>query len=126
MVALDVRIYDVATSQIIDSVRAEGKASSSAVGVSVQREGWSMSGAGFSQTPLGHATREAIDNAVAFIVKRMETLPWEGRIATLDADPAGVVSTIYINVGSRLGLKVGDRFTILRPGPRSSIRRRRW
>lgn len=114
-VVLDVRLYEVATGQILDSVKAEGRASASANAVDIDKAGFKMSASGFSQTPLGHATRQAIERAVAFICKRMEELPWEGRIAELDAEN-GQVSSIYINAGSEMGLKVGDNLEILRPG----------
>jgi len=115
-VVLDVRLYSVTTGQILDSVKAEGRAKSSATAVDVDKEDIKMSASGFSQTPLGHATRQAIERAVAFIVKRMEKVPWEGRVAAVDADETGAVTTAYINAGSRAGLKVGDKFEVLRPG----------
>lgn len=46
----------------------------------------------------------------------MEELPWEGRIAELDMDESGNLTTIYINAGSNAGLKVGDKFEAFRPG----------
>lgn len=115
-VVLDIRLFDTTTGQILDSVRAEGRASSSAAAVDISREEIKMSASGFSQSPLGAATREAIQRAVAFIVWRMETIPWEGRIAALDPETGGPVTTIYLNAGSAAGLKVGDQFEILRPG----------
>lgn len=110
MVVLDVRIYDVATGVILDSVKADGKAKSSGVALEIDKEGWQMSGSQFKQSPLGEATREAIEKAVKFICERMEIVPWEGRIAELDGD------TMYLNAGSQIGLKVGDTLQIIRPG----------
>lgn len=114
-VTLDIRIYDVATGVILDSVKAEGQASSSATGVDIDKPGWKMSASGFSKSPLGDATRQAITKCVESIIKRMETVPWEGRIAEMDEDN-GNVSAIYINAGSRMGLKQGDKLLIMRPG----------
>jgi curli biogenesis system outer membrane secretion channel CsgG len=114
-VVLDVRMYEVATGRIMDSVKAEGRASSSAVSVGIDREGWSMASAGFSQTPLGQASRQAIERAVQAIIERTAVIPWEGRVAAIDPE-GGPASTIYINAGTAAGLKVGDRFEVLEPG----------
>lgn len=115
-VVLDIRLYSSVTGQILDSAKAEGRAASSAVSLDVNREDYKMSASGFSQTPLGQASRQAIERAVAGIIARMEQVPWEGRIAALDTADAGTVTTIYINAGKAAGLKEGDRFEILRPG----------
>ncbi len=116
MVALDIRIYDVATGVILDSVRAEGKAKSSAASLTIDKEELKMDANTFKSSPLGKASREAINKAVDAIIKRMEVIPWEGRIAEIDNDDAGNVSAIYINAGSELGLKPGMRLEILQPG----------
>jgi len=115
-VVLDIRLYDATTGQIIDSVKAEGRAKSSAATVDIQTDELNMSASGFSQSPLGQASRQAIERAVAFIIKRMEEVPWEGRIAEIDTDESGKITTIYINAGTNAGLKVGDQFEIYRPG----------
>lgn len=115
-VVLDIRLYDATTSQIIDSVKAEGRAASSGTSVDIDTDKLTMSASGFSQSPLGQATRQAIERAVKFIIERIEEMPWEGRIAELDVDESGKLTTIYINAGSNAGLKVGDKFEIFRPG----------
>jgi curli biogenesis system outer membrane secretion channel CsgG len=114
-VTLDIRIYDVETGEILDSVQAEGRSGSTGANVSVDQQDWQMSGSGFSQTPLGRASREAIDRAVQSICERMEKRPWEGRIAEIEAEADGSVA-LYINAGTKLGLKQGDVLQILRPG----------
>jgi len=115
-VVLDIRIYDATTGVILDSVKAEGRAKSSSTSIDINRPEFQMSGAGFKQTPLGHATRQAIERAVLGICARMDKIPWEGRIAELDADGSGNVLGIYLNAGSETGLKVGDELEILTAG----------
>jgi curli biogenesis system outer membrane secretion channel CsgG len=115
-VVLDIRIYSATTGQVVDSVKAEGRASSSGASIDVDTDEVKMSASGFSQSPLGQATRQAIERAVKFIIERMEEMPWEGRIAEMDTDESGSVATIYINAGSSTGFKVGDEFEIYRPG----------
>ena len=116
MVALDIRLYDTTTGQILDSVRAEGKAKGKAVGIDVDKGDVKMSASNFQQSPLGKATREAIEKAVAKIVERMEAVAWEARIAEIDPGENGAPDTIYLNMGSDAGLKVGDVLEIFHPG----------
>lgn len=124
-VVLDIRLYDTTTGQIIDSVKAEGRAKGSATGIGFdnssigangQQEGYKMSAAGFNQTPLGQATRQAIEKAVVQIIARMEKVVWEGAIAEIDAQEGVPAVTLYLNAGSDMGLKVGDCFEIFHPG----------
>jgi curli biogenesis system outer membrane secretion channel CsgG len=116
-VVLDIRIYDANTGQIIDSVKADGHAKSSAVSIDLQiGEDWKLGGSSFSQTPLGQATREAIEKAVCAICKRMDTMPWEGRIAELDQEGDAPPTAVYINAGSLVGFKVGDQLEVFRAG----------
>lgn len=116
-VVLDIRMYDTTTGQILDSVKASGSAKSSATALDIEKPDYTMSAKGFAQSPLGDATRQAIDKAVQFICARMEKLPWEGRIAEMDVESQGAPpSAIYINAGSDMNLKVGDKLDIFHPG----------
>jgi curli biogenesis system outer membrane secretion channel CsgG len=94
MVALDIRIYDSVTGVIIDSVRAEGRAKATSQGFNFNLGDIKLGSSSFNATPLGQATRQAIEKAVAFICERMEKKA----------------------AGSREGLKVGDEFEVLKPG----------
>ena len=113
MVGLDIRIYDAATGQILDSVRAEGKAKSSATAMGIDRDDWKVGGSSFKQSPLGAATRQAISRAVVGICKRMDVMPWEGRIADIDTNAP---LTLYLNAGAQSGMKQGMQLEIVRPG----------
>jgi hypothetical protein len=115
-VVLDIRMYNVETGQVIDSVKAEGHAKSSGKAIDIDKFDVKMSASTFSQTPLGNATRQAIEQAVDLIIKRMEVIPWEGRIAAIETSEGETQPTIYINAGARSGLKEGDAFEVWRPG----------
>ena len=115
-VGLDIRLYDVATGVVLDSVKAEGRAKSSATAVDVDKPDWKVSGSSFKQSPLGAATRQAINKAVVLICMRMDAIPWEGRIAEIEADTAGGPPTIYLNAGSQVGMKEGYKLEVFRPG----------
>src|SRR5579871_5579775 len=95
-VVLDIRIYDPATSQILDSVQGTGKVKSSAASLNLNLKEINLGGSSFQESPLGEATRKAIADCVKKICNRMEKLPWEARIAELEADG----QTLYMNAGA--------------------------
>lgn len=70
-IAMDIRIIDTKTSQIVAATSVEGKASSFALG-GVTRIGGSLPVAlgGFSKTPTEKAIRVCIQKAVDFIASR--------------------------------------------------------
>lgn len=113
LVGLDIRIYDVATGQILDSVKAMGKAKSSGTAVNVDKPDWKVGGTSFKQSPLGEATRNAITKAVIAICGRMDLIPWEGKIADIEE---GTPPTLYLNSGTQVGMKEGMTLEIVRPG----------
>lgn len=55
---------------------------------------------------LGQATRQAIEQAVIFIIRSTEQVPWTGRVVEV----AG--GQVYINAGASAGVKPGDRFMV--------------
>jgi hypothetical protein len=115
MVALDIRIYDANTGQILDSVRAEGRAKSSENSANVEIKDSKVGTSAFNSTPLGAASREAIDKAVKFICDRMEKHPWEGAIAEIDVENDKIIA-LYLNAGKRTGISEGDEFDVFRSG----------
>jgi curli biogenesis system outer membrane secretion channel CsgG len=114
-VAIDLRLYDASTGQILDSTTAEGRAKAGGNAVSVATQSAGMDTSSFASTPLGQACREAIQQAVKFICDRMERVRWEGAIAEIDAEN-DQISALYLNAGRRTGIKVGDEFDIFRAG----------
>ena len=63
-------------------------------------------GDAFNNTVLGQATRQAIAQGVAFIVRSMERVPWTARIVDVAGDQ------VYVNAGFSAGLKAGDVFSV--------------
>lgn len=100
-VAVDVRLVDSSTAQILSSMNAEASAQSTGLGFAAQIKGVSFGSDAFEKTPLGQATREAIYKAVMQIIKEMETVPWTGRVVQVkDGD-------VYVNAGTHVNLKPG-------------------
>lgn len=109
-VGLIIRLIDTTTSQVLDSQRVEGKAKSGGLGFTTTIKDVSFGSAGFKKTPLGKATQQAIDSAVAFIISKMEGVPFQGKVVSVKGDK------IYLNVGKRNGVHSGASFLVYRPG----------
>jgi curli biogenesis system outer membrane secretion channel CsgG len=107
VVVLDIRIVDTQTGQILDSVKAEGRAKASAQKLDLK--------IGSESEPLAEAARKALSEAVKAICARMEKMPWEARVSEMDKD-GETVSSLYVNAGSLMGVKEGDEFEIYHPG----------
>ncbi|PJA48160.1 MAG: hypothetical protein CO171_07995, partial [Syntrophobacterales bacterium CG_4_9_14_3_um_filter_49_8] len=82
----------------------------SGLALAARVKGISFGGGGFQKTPIGKAVRECIQEAVNYIVVKMETMPWQGRIVTVKE------GSVYINAGEETNIKIGDILTVYRAG----------
>ncbi len=69
-----------------------------------------VSASGFEDTPLGEATRDAVQQAVASIIAEIGDEPWEGRVVTVRD------GQVYVNAGAEAGIQVGDVLEVFRVG----------
>ena len=106
MVALDLRLIDAVTGEVVFSKRVQGQASMSGASAELTRGAQEFSLAKYQNTPLGHASREAIAGAVAAIVAEMKDRPWSARVIdTRDG-------LVYINAGAQQGVRPGMEFDV--------------
>lgn len=105
-VAVDIRMFDASTGEIIESHRTEQKANTVIMTGGVKIGDVVIGGLDFHKTPLGKATRLAIEDMVDFIVGELKTKSWEGRIVTVRDD------NVIINAGSDIGIKIGDMMEV--------------
>ncbi len=61
---------------------------------------------GFQNDNVGKACEDAVVQAVGFLVKQVEAMPWEGTVLLAKPDK------IVLNRGSREGVKVGNKFDV--------------
>lgn len=105
------------TIYIVDSQTGQVKASKSVVGKSgaqgldVGYSGHSLGGltgglGGFEKDNMGKATADAVNQAVAFLVAQLDSIPWEGTVVLAKPDK------VIINRGSREGVAVGQVFDV--------------
>ncbi|MDH3495560.1 MAG: hypothetical protein OER21_02240 [Gemmatimonadota bacterium] len=110
LLVLDSRIIEVETGQITTSVKSEAEAEQSMNNFDLGTAVFDYNAADFEKTPLGAATREAVSDAVAQIVKELGDTPWQGRVVTVRS------GQVYVNAGEDMGLRVGDVLEVFRPG----------
>ncbi len=103
-VAVDIRLIDTTTGQVLYSHNAAGHAEASGVGVGIARGQVDFHAEGFKKTPLGQATRQAISDCVNFIISKMEAVPFSAKVIKVAGD------NIYINAGTNLNIKPGMVF----------------
>jgi curli biogenesis system outer membrane secretion channel CsgG len=112
-VALDIRLIDANTGQVIASASATGTAPSTGAGATVlgpQGSGVMLGGEAFFSTPIGRATRQAISKAVAFILDRTPMQETSLLVVKVDGDQ------VFINAGANESLRAGDIFTVYSKG----------
>jgi curli biogenesis system outer membrane secretion channel CsgG len=107
-VALDLRIVDTLTGEVVKAFKVQRRVTSMNVGVSGNFKGLPVATNQFFNTPIGDATRKALNDAVLQIAAALAALPWQGQVVEVDGN------TVYINAGSEAGIVSGDRVTIRR------------
>jgi curli biogenesis system outer membrane secretion channel CsgG len=109
-VAIDLKMFDAATGVILEAKNVEKKIEESGLALAAKVHGISFGGGGFQKTPIGKAVRECIQEAVNYIILKMDGMPWQGRIVkTID-------DKIYINAGEETNMKAGDILAVYNLG----------
>ncbi len=108
-VAIDVRIIDTTTGQILLAHTAD--ADRTQMGLKLRTQDFSFGHDGkFDDTLVGKATREAMDALVEEISETLEDVPWTGRVVKASGDK------IYLNAGQTTGITAGMEFSVYRMG----------
>ncbi len=102
-VGIDIRLIDATSGQVLTSHNAVGKVESSGVSVGVSRGIVDFGADSFKNAPIGQATRQAIEDAVKFIVDTMETVPFTAKVIKIEG------KKIYINIGSNMNVRSGTK-----------------
>jgi curli biogenesis system outer membrane secretion channel CsgG len=105
-VALNIKVVDVETGEIIAAAQTDGKASSGFFGAEVNYRKLTFGGEAFFRTPLGRATAGAIRKAIGQIERDLPRQYWQPRVA--EAGPDMVV----INGGENVKVQAGIEFLV--------------
>lgn len=107
-VAMDIRIVDTTTTEVLETYKIEESIESSGWDASVGYRGVNFGGNQFLKTPLGEASRRAVNRAVQRIAQRSARTEWSAQVVEFDGQ------LLYVNAGENAGLKVGDRYMVRR------------
>jgi len=97
---------DSTTGQVKASKKVVGKIKSSSKTIGLSKGLLDGDLGSFKQTNVGKAMDAAVDQAVAFCIAQLETLPWTANVILLRDDK------IYFNRGRREGVAVGQVFKV--------------
>jgi curli biogenesis system outer membrane secretion channel CsgG len=100
-VVIDLRMIDAATGEVLGSASGTGKASATGVAADLTVGDRRLGTGGAWTTPLGNASRQAIDRAVEALLAAMPRVPWSAKIADVRGD------AVIINAGSDDGMRPG-------------------
>ena len=109
-IGLVIRLIDTTTSEIIASVRSEGKAEASSSGLGFTNKDVDVNTSSSVRTPIDKAAQIAIDRAVIRIAHQLKDMSYQGRVVKVTQ------RSLYISASKRDGTLVGDEFTVLSVG----------
>jgi curli biogenesis system outer membrane secretion channel CsgG len=108
-IKIDLRIVNARSGEVISSFTVSKSASRTGIGFTGDYKGVSFGGDAFMKTPLGDASRQALEEAVGRIAAALIRGQWEGKVVAV-AGP----EIIFVNAGSEAGLAAGDRLRVER------------
>jgi curli biogenesis system outer membrane secretion channel CsgG len=110
-VALDIRLIDTSTGQVIASHNAAKSAPAAGGGIGARVGSVTFGGDAFFQTPLGQATRAAMQDALQFIMATaFKAVTPSFSIVKVEGGMA------YLNAGANSNVRVGDVFMVYSKG----------
>ena len=109
-VAVDMRLIDTSTGEIIASHRAEAKTSATGIAGAMKIKGIPVAGGFFKSRAMEKAARKAIEEVVDVVVKNTASMPWSGKVVTAKG------GKVYINAGSNMNMTAGMVLDVSRPG----------
>jgi len=108
--AVDIRLVNTSTAEIIAAEKEEGEESTTGVAVRYEDIDFSNTSA-WNDTDIGKACRQAIDGCVSLITDNMEKIPWSGKIIKVNPD-----GNVLMKPGSEGNVGVGMEFNVFRAG----------
>jgi len=110
LVMINLTIIDVESGEVLCSVPAEGSAYASFYWAKFNYKDVSFGGDAFFKTPIGAATREAIQQAVREIMRHLPLTTWRARIAEAAA------TSVIINGGDNFCVQTNTVFNVRESG----------
>jgi len=120
--SITARMVNTTTGEILAAVTGNGESTRSGftmgggggTGYSGGGGGFNMTSSNFAQTILGEAVTKAVNDAATQLDAKSTDLPvYKATYSGVVADVSG--NTIIINIGNKVGVRVGDTIAISRP-----------
>ena len=111
-VGLTLSIVDIESGKVVASVQSAGDASAGSAYLEAGYSDIGFGGDAFFRTPLGHATRDAIRDALHKIIDSIDYDYWRPTIAAVSPE------RIVVSGGASRGIRLGDVFDV-RETPRT-------
>lgn len=99
-------IVDSSTGQVMASKKCYGKISKKGISLGLSSGEFSGNVGGFKKTNAGKAMEMAVDEGVAFLISKLEGIPWTGAVILTKGNK------VYINRGEREGVSLGQTFDV--------------
>jgi len=108
--AIDLRVIDANTGQVLAAEKAEGTSTTAIIGGGGTVGTVPVGGVFGNNEPMGHAARVAVGKALDIILANTSAIKWTGRIIKRND------KEVYLNSGSNNGMTVGASFTVFSKG----------
>ena len=99
-------VVDSTTGQVLASTNVVGTSTKKGLGVGYDTGSWGAAFGGHKDDNVGLAVQDACAEAVKFITDQLPSIPWTGSVVLVKD------GKVYINRGSREGVKTGDTFKV--------------
>jgi len=110
-VTIDLRLIDAVTGEIIGSIKGEGAAAQQGITAELTKDEKKYDGSVSLTTPLGKASRQAIEQSVAGILANIPKAKWSARVIDFRDN------VVYVNAGASYGMQPGMALEIFDPQP---------
>jgi len=110
-VSIDLRLIDAVTGEVIASIKGDGSSAQQGVTGHLTKDEKKYDGSVALSTPLGKASRQAIEKSIDGIINNIPKLKWSARVIDFRD---GVV---YVNTGQGGGLTKGMTLEVFDPQP---------
>ncbi|MCB1069696.1 MAG: hypothetical protein H7A43_12585 [Verrucomicrobia bacterium] len=110
-VTIIAKLIDTTTGEIVAKERITGKPGGIGISLGYSGSGFGGNLGGFTETPLGEAAQDAINQAAKWFAEQMEEFPFEGSVIKVSGK-----GKVIINRGSEFGVEVGQEMVMTEEG----------
>lgn len=110
-VTIIAKLVDTTTGEIVAKERITGKPGGIGISLGYSGSGFGGNLGGFTETPLGEAAQDAINQAAKWFATQMEEFPFEGSVIKVSGK-----GKVILNRGSEFGVQVGQEMVMVEQG----------